>query len=129
MTYMPCKVAVIIPFYQREEEILARSIASVLSQEGLDPFKIIVVDDASPRPALQELEKLPQSDRNRILLVKRPNGGPAAARNTGLNCIGQDIEYVAFLDSDDEWRPDHLARALSVLEQGFDFYFSNYRPL
>jgi succinoglycan biosynthesis protein ExoW len=36
---------------------------------------------------------------------------------------------VAFLDSDDEWSPDHLARAVAALEQGFDFYFADHYQL
>ena len=54
---------------------------------------------------------------------------PGAARNTGLDAVSPATQYLAFLDSDDEWMPEHLARAETALNQGFDFYFSDHYHL
>ncbi|HEV2506510.1 MAG TPA: glycosyltransferase family 2 protein [Mesorhizobium sp.] len=108
------KCTVIIPYYQREPGILARALRSVFAQTHPD-FDVIVVDDASPLPAESDLENLAPAERARITVVKQPNAGPGGARNTGLDHIGADTDYAAFLDSDDEWTPDHLKNAVAGL--------------
>jgi glycosyltransferase involved in cell wall biosynthesis len=93
--------SVIIPTYGRSA-LLAEAVASVLAQSFTD-FECIVVDDASP-----EAPTLP--DDPRLQLIVRPhNGGPPAARNTGIAAATGD--YVAFLDDDDVWRPERLSAA------------------
>lgn len=87
---------------------LAEAIGSVLAQTVQD-FEVIVVDDASPEPP-----KVP--DEPRVRLVRREcNGGPAAARNTGLDHVRG--RHVAFLDDDDLFTPDRLEIALEGLER------------
>ncbi|MCK7578204.1 MAG: glycosyltransferase [Chromatiales bacterium] len=61
-------------------------------------------------------------------MIRQENAGPGGARNRGLDTIG-DRGVVAFLDSDDEWMPDHLARAVLALQSGCDVYGSNWKPL
>ena len=127
------KIAVIIPFYQNEPGILARSLDSVLRQDLPDGARVevIVVDDASPVPARDEVARHADTDRIAWRHVRQDNGGPGAARNTGLDIVAADggFDYVAFLDSDDEWTRDHLRNAVNALEQGYDFYFSDHsRP-
>lgn len=123
------KIAVVIPFFQREPSILARALRSALGQDGIDDMEILVVDDGSPVRACDELSKFSVEERARIRIIEQVNGGPAAARNTALAHVGAQTEYVAFLDSDDEWTPEHLSNAMAVLEQGFDFYFSDFYQL
>jgi succinoglycan biosynthesis protein ExoW len=119
------KVAVIIPYYQEKAGILRRAVNSVLDQEMNDPIEIVVVDDGSPVSAQQELEGLPAQDIP-IRIICQPNAGPAAARNRGLHSVDSDTEFVAFLDSDDEWSTTHLQNALRALEMGYDFYFADF---
>lgn len=119
------KIAVIIPFYQERPGILRRAVESVCAQTGVSDVEVIVVDDGSPRSAKDELQDFSTSAEIPIRIIEQRNSGPGAARNTGLENVSEDVAYVAFLDSDDEWLADHLSRALSVLEQGYDFYFSN----
>ena len=123
---MTDKVAVIIPFYQEEPGILRRALDSVCAQTGVSNVEVIVVDDGSPVPAREELRDLnvPQHVSWRVL--EQNNAGPGTARNTGLDRVGDDTRYVAFLDSDDAWTADHLCRAVAALAKGYDFYFSNY---
>ena len=97
--------SVIIPTYGRSR-FLDDAVASVLRQSVSD-FECLVIDDASPTPAVLEGDP-------RIRVVRRStNGGPAAARNTGL--AEAKGEYVAFLDDDDLFVPDRLAFARSGL--------------
>src|SRR5438309_11974615 len=91
------KVAVIIPYYQEKAGILRRAVRSVLDQEGSNSIEIVVVDDHSPVPAQQELAAFAAVIPERIRIINQPNAGPAAARNRGLNAVGMDTEFVAFL--------------------------------
>lgn len=123
------KIGVVIPFYQRESGILPRALTSICNQR-LPPgiqVDVIVVDDQSPVPAKGEIAAFSNDGRFRWNHILQTNAGPGAARNKGIDWLkGKDIRYLAFLDSDDEWRSDHLANALAALEAGGDFYFSNH---
>ncbi|MDR7145318.1 glycosyltransferase family 2 protein [Rhizobium sp. BE258] len=119
------RVAVIIPYFQKQSGILARAVRSVVRQTH--PYvDVIIVDDQSPIPASLELEEFSPEDCARIRIVDRANGGPAAARNSGLDAVGCLTRYVAFLDSDDVWDPNHLANALAEMGQhGAACYFGS----
>lgn len=123
------RVAVVIPFFQRDPGILSRALRSIAEQRFDRPVavEVIVVDDASPCRPEPELDGLPAAPPVRI--VRRSNGGPGAARNTGLDSLAQDVDAVAFLDSDDIWLPDHLQTALDMLGTDCDVYFCDHlRP-
>ena len=126
---MSARVAIVIPYYQKQPGILAKAVRSVLAQEGGVDWTLVIVDDQSPVPACGELAELLPGNEARIVLVEQPNGGPAAARNKALDSVPAGTEYVAFLDSDDEWIPSHLARAVAALEEGYDFYFADHYQL
>jgi glycosyltransferase involved in cell wall biosynthesis len=97
--------SVVIPTYGRAR-FLEEAVASVLAQTVGD-LECIVVDDASPEAA--ELAPDP-----RLRVVRRSeNGGPAAARNSGLAVA--EGEFIAFLDDDDLFAPDRLEIALEGL--------------
>ncbi len=104
------KLTVVIPYYQKEPGILRRALASVFAQT-LEDFHVLVIDDESPYPIADELSGLAQEERERITVIRQPNGGPGGARNTGLDNVPADSDFVAFLDSDDVWTPDHLLNA------------------
>lgn len=123
-------ISVVIPYYQRSAGVLRRSLASVAAQQGCPgPVDIIVVDDASPAPVADEVAAVALPAGMSLRVVARKNGGPGAARNTGLDAVPPSTVYVAFLDSDDEWSTDHLARAVLALEQGYEFYFADLLQL
>lgn len=131
-------IAVIIPYYQHLPGILLRALQSVVAQrlpQGAG-WHIVVIDDASPWPARHEVACLPMDVRGAVTILEQPNAGPGGARNSGLDWVvaqaGPDgvaarFDYVAFLDSDDTWAPDHLAEAVAALEPGYDLYFCNHR--
>jgi succinoglycan biosynthesis protein ExoW len=105
---------IIIPFYQRDDGILRRALASAFQQTFQD-FEVIVVDDQSPYSPADELAPLTDEERARITVVSQRNAGPGGARNTGLDHVPAETTYVAFLDSDDIWTPDHLANAFTAM--------------
>jgi hypothetical protein len=97
----PIPLTMIIPAYQRQRE-LERALASLAAQDAV-PVRTIVVDDASEPP----LRLPPGLALPNCTLVRRSvNGGPAAARNTGLAL--SETEWVSFLDSDDMLVPGTL---------------------
>jgi succinoglycan biosynthesis protein ExoW len=118
-------VVAIIPFYQRDPGVLSRALDSVANQT-VRPMLTLVVDDESPLPPDQEIAGRAPAERETIRLLSQANGGPGAARNLALDHLPETTRYVAFLDSDDRWEPDHLERAIAGLSQGHDFYFANY---
>jgi glycosyltransferase involved in cell wall biosynthesis len=121
-------VSVIIPTYNRAA-VLPRAIGSVLSQKDAD-FELIVVDDGSTdgtneygvrRFAYGEKEcsvrRTPSAERVRFL--SQSNKGPSAARNLGIQHAKG--EWIAFLDSDDEWIPGKLKAQLKFFEENPDY--------
>ena len=123
------KVGVVIPFYQRSAGILSRALTSIRNQ-NLPPdveLEVIVVDDQSPVAAAAEVSSFSNSEKIRWNVIRQSNAGPGAARNSGIEWLAdKGVRYVAFLDSDDEWRSDHLLNAVTALEIGGDFYFSDH---
>ena len=117
--------AVIIPYFQRERGKLAAAIRSVLNQENAGPITIVVCDDESPVPVDDELDLLATEERDRVILVRQKNAGPAAARNAAMDAMPTGINWIAFLDSDDRWSPDHIARSVAALQQGYDLCFAD----
>jgi succinoglycan biosynthesis protein ExoW len=125
---VPLKVAIIVPYFQRDAGILCRCLATIFAQK-LNPqigLHVIVVDDSSPRPADEELRDMKIPERVTVAVVMRSNGGPAAARNSGLDHLSRGIDFVAFIDSDDTWRDDHIQRAVDALGTSNDLYFSDH---
>ena len=96
-------VSVVIPTYNRREELI-RAVESVLNQ-GHHQTEIIVVDDGSSMKVEEILKKF---DRENLKIIYQANKGPAAARNRGVE--ESKSEWLAFLDSDDFWLRDKLAK-------------------
>lgn len=103
-------VSVVIPAYRAAQSIAA-TLDSVLAQTFKD-YEIIVVNDGSPDS--EELEKALEPYRDRIIYLRQENQGPGGARNTGI--LAARGQYVALLDADDMWAPEHLAAQLAPLE-------------
>jgi succinoglycan biosynthesis protein ExoW len=125
------KVSVVIPFFQREPGILARALHSIQSQSIPEGWtvEVIVVDDGSPCSVQDEVRDTTFTEPLQLKLLQQDNGGVASARNRALDEVDSATTLIAFLDSDDVWSPDHLARAITAHESGFDFYFTdNRRP-
>ena len=117
-----------MPTYNTSEFVDA-AIQSVLRQQLPSGFRIelLVVDDGSTAAAmLQKLERIEAQKHSTIRVFRMPrNGGVSRARNFGIaQAKGR---YLAFLDSDDLWVPDHLCTHLSLmLESGVGITGTDY---
>ena len=103
------RVAVIMPAYNAEEYIEA-SVRSILSQSYSD-IELIVINDGSKDDTAGLLARLAAED-SRLRPVTVENGGPAMARNHGLDLVQPGTEYIMFADSDDELAPGAIAYAV-----------------
>lgn len=95
-------VSIIVPTYNREN-VIERALGSILRQ-SYESYEVIVVDDGSTDHTADVVRKI-QDDRIRYIALPE-NQGVAHARNVGIREAKYD--YIAFLDSDDEWLPDKL---------------------
>ena len=118
-------ISVIIPTYNREK-VLPRAIASVLAQKDAE-FELLVVDDGSTDNTKQVLESRSSNPGARtgdlgsmtFFFRSEKNCGPSAARNLGIQHAKG--EWIAFLDSDDEWLPEKLKVQLKFFEKNPDY--------
>ena len=111
MAPMNATVSVVIPLYQKESTI-RRAIESI-QRQSIPALEILVVDDGSTDGGPDVVMALARSD-SRIRLLTRPNGGPGAAKNTGLREASGPL--ITFLDADDEWEPRFLEYATRDLQ-------------
>jgi glycosyltransferase involved in cell wall biosynthesis len=105
------KVSVIIPSY-KTASLIAACLDSAFAQTYSD-FEAIVVNDGSPDTP--ELEKVLQPYMDRIVYLKQENKRAAGARNNAIRHARG--EFVAFLDSDDTWMPDHLSSQMQLFAE------------
>jgi hypothetical protein len=102
------RVTVVIPLYNKERYVV-RALESVRRQTLAD-IEILVIDDGSTDQGPQLVQSC---DDSRVRLIRQPNQGPGAARNRGIELASG--EYIAFLDGDDCWRPEHLEQGVKAL--------------
>jgi len=98
----------VIPYFQRECPLR---------------LHVIIVDDASPVPAAAEVSAVKISCTTQV--VRRINGGPGAARHTGLDRVPAGTRFVAFLDSDGRMVARPPVGWQRMLQSGSDFYFAD----
>jgi glycosyltransferase involved in cell wall biosynthesis len=103
------KISVVIPTYNRKHT-LPRALDSVLAQ-SYQPFEIIVIDDGSTDGTANWFSNNYPS----IQSISQSNQGVSAARNAGIKQSRGD--WIALLDSDDEWTPDKLIKQVQLLKK------------
>ncbi len=108
MTQLP-SVSVIIPTFN-SAATLRRAIDSALLQQYPE-LEIIVADDGST----DATRELASGYGSPVRLVSQSNAGPASARNLGIRSSAG--EYIAFLDSDDEWLPGRISRCIEPMQE------------
>ena len=122
------RVSVVLPAHDVAPWI-AEAVASALGQ-SLSDLEVIAVDDGSRDGTGQILDDLRERDASgRLQVIHQANRGSAAARNAALaRARGH---FVAFLDADDRWHPENLARKVGALEAdpGADLCLSGYRTI
>ncbi len=107
-------VSVVIPAFNAAATI-GRAVDLVLAQTYRN-YEIIVIDDGS-RDATADIVASHYGDRVRLLCLAR-NQGESAAMNHGI--AAAEGELIAFLDADDEWLPDKLAKQVDALNRSPD---------
>ncbi|MFF4842970.1 glycosyltransferase family 2 protein [Streptomyces collinus] len=112
-------VATVIATHRRPDELRA-AVRSALAQTVRDQV-VVVVDDGAGLP------ELPADPRLLAVSLAQNTGVAGVVRNVGIRLTRS--RYVAFLDDDNLWEPDHLERALAVLEspQGPDGVYTALR--
>lgn len=116
---MPPLVSIVIPAYistPRQADLLAETLATV-EQQTFTEYEVLLVDDGSP---VQVDSVVARSDR--LQIRRQPNGGSAAARNTGI--AASRGEFLVFLDGDDHLLPHGLETAVSALQCAPDAGFA-----
>tara|TARA_Y100000746_G_scaffold231327_1_gene244888 strand:- start:293 stop:1129 length:837 start_codon:yes stop_codon:yes gene_type:complete len=109
------KVSVVIPTYNRKHT-LTRAIESILTQT-IKPLEIIIVDDGSDDGTREWIKE----EYPFIQYLNQNNSGVSASRNRGI--FSANGNWIAFLDSDDEWIPEKLERQLSILRSDKEAVF------
>ncbi len=114
-------ISVIMPTYNRAQYI-KRAIESVLNQTFKD-FEIIIVNDGGSRECEAVIESF-HSDKIRYLYVE--HGGLSHALNQGI--LASRSKYIAYLDDDDQYFPDHLQNLVTALESS-SFAYTDARRI
>lgn len=106
-------VSVIMPIYNTEK-YLEETLNSIFSQTYKN-IEIVLVDDCSNDNSAKIIADLMKRHPEMVYYLQEKNMGAGAARNKSLELAkGQ---YVAFLDSDDIWKPDKIERQLKLMKQ------------
>jgi len=103
------KVSAIIPVFNRAETLI-RALDSVAAQTR-PPDEVIVVDDGST----DGVEEIIARHYPGVRVIRQANAGVSSARNRGIAAASG--EWIALLDSDDEWRPRKLERQMQALAE------------
>ena len=119
-------VSVIIPYFKKISYI-KKTLQSVLDQTFQD-FEIILIYDDVIRDDLVEIKNFIK-DNSKIKIIKNEkNLGAGLSRNLGIEISSGKI--IAFLDSDDFWRPDRIEKQLNFMEKNnYKFTFCNYKKI
>lgn len=111
--YIEGLVSIIIPVYNAEKYI-GSTLNSIYSQT-YKQFEIILVDDCSTDKSAEIINEHAKSHSEIVYHLQEKNGGAAVARNTALSLAKG--KYVAFLDSDDVWKPEKTEKQLKLLNE------------
>jgi glycosyltransferase involved in cell wall biosynthesis len=116
-------VSIITPSF-KSERFIAQTIESVQAQTYSN-WEMIIVDDCSPDNSNDIIETYLQKDERIKLIKLEKNSGPAIARNRAIEeAKGR---YIAFLDADDLWASNKLAKQISFMkEKNLAFTYSSY---
>jgi len=111
------KISVVIPAYNVQNSIIS-CLNSVLAQT-INISEIIIINDGSTdttEKVCLEYKKLKHLDNLKV--ISQINSGPSKARNVGVK--ESTGNWIAFIDSDDKWKPEKVEKQLAILEQNPD---------
>lgn len=118
------RFSVVIPLYNKRA-FVRRAVDSVLRQ-SFEDFELIVVDDGSTDDSAESLVDITDA---RFRLIRQENAGAGPARNRGI--LEARAEWIAFLDADDCWLPEHLFETASIIRAfpGASLVATGYREV
>jgi len=115
-------ISVVIPMYNSKDTII-NTLNSIKNQTAFEQIlEIIVINDGSTDNSLSIVEKFIEDNKIMpIVIVDKPNGRVSAARNTGMNAAKG--EWIALLDSDDEWLPKKIEMQIKTIQDNPEIDF------
>ena len=122
-------ISVVIPMYNAENTIVT-ALDSIKNQTYKCNYQILVINDGSNDNSKKKVEEyILENPKMNITLVNQANSGVSKARNEGLRRAEGD--YIALLDSDDEWLPEKIEKQIALFEKdnNIDFLPSIYHTL
>ena len=107
------KISVLMAVFNTDFSYIKRAIDSVLNQDFQD-FELLIIDDGSTKNNREALMQYVEQHENKIIYIRHSNRGQSASINRGvLYSMG---EYITILDSDDQYKPNHLTECLKEVE-------------
>lgn len=116
-------VSIITPSYNSEKTLMETF--ESIKKQTFSNWEWLIIDDHSSDSSFDMAKKLALNDKRIIALQTKANSGAAAARNLGIEQAKG--RYIAFLDSDDMWKPTKLEDQIKyMVETGASFVYSDY---
>lgn len=122
-------ISVIIPMYNSSETI-EKALDSIKNQTYQCNYQILIINDGSTDNSKDVVEKyIISNPKMNIILLNQENSGVSKARNSGLKLANG--SYIAFLDSDDEWKAQKIEKQIQCFTQNkkIDFLGTNFDSL
>ena len=106
------KISVLMAVYNTNFIYVKRAIDSVLQQDFQD-FELIIIDDGSKEIGREKLMQYATKNEDKISYIRHSNRGQSESINRGISySVG---EYITIIDSDDEYKPNHLSACLEAV--------------
>ena len=106
------KISVLMAVYNTNFSYVKRAIDSVLQQDFQD-FELIIIDDGSKEIGREKLMQYATKNEDKISYIRHSNRGQSESINRGVSySLG---EYITIIDSDDEYKPNHLSACLKAV--------------
>lgn len=106
------KISVLMAVYNTNFIYVKRAIDSVLQQDFQD-FELIIIDDGSKEIGRETLMQYATKNEDKISYIRHSNRGQSESINRGISySVG---EYITIIDSDDEYKPNHLSACLKAV--------------
>ena len=106
------KISVLMAVYNTNFIYVKRAIDSVLQQDFQD-FELIIIDDGSKEIGREKLMQYATKNEDKISYIRHSNRGQSESINRGISySVG---EYITIIDSDDEYKPNHLSACLGAV--------------
>ena len=109
-------LSVIVPVYNTPREFLEHCISSIKDNLHffLNEVEVLLINDGSTKPYIQEILKLAEKEDPRFRYVYKPNSGVSNTRNLGIQMAQGN--YIMFIDADDYLEPDAIRYMLNVAQ-------------